>query len=328
MSALTSTHAVGNHALSNGVEIPMVGFGCAFGNWNENDKSSFFGFQPDLGYFAIPAALRAGYTHFDGALVYGSHRILGTSLGAEMMKGRSRTEFFVTTKVFHPPGSIALNKIGNSFDFNDPKVTANIKERVLYDFERCLDELSFGYVDLLLMHWPGEWNTTDEAVGRERRRQCWEAFEEIYSSGKARAIGVSNFQVRHLDTLLQDCGVAPMVNQIEISPYIQQKELVRYCQQHGIHPVAWAPFGSGQTGVLQDPVIASLASKYGKNVGQIILRWMIQQDISVLPKSSSESRMRSNLEVFDFFLTEEEVEALRGLDRNVTSVGASPATIA
>lgn len=307
----------------------MVGFGCAFGNWNETDKSSFFGFQPDLGYFAIPAALRAGYTHFDGAFVYGTHRILGSSLGAEMVKGeQTRADFFVTTKVFHPPGSVALNKIEKSFDFTDPKVTANIKERVLFDFERSLDELSFGYVDLLLMHWPGEWNTTDEAVGRERRKQCWEAMEEIYASGKARAIGVSNFQVKHLTTLLLDATVKPMVNQIEISPYIQQQDLVAYCQQYNIHPVAWAPFGSGQTGVLQDPLIVALAGKYKKNVGQIILRWMIQQDISVLPKSSSESRMRSNLDVFDFSLSDEEILTLKSLDRNATSVGVSPDCIA
>lgn len=150
----SSPSDVGSHALSNGVEVPMVGFGCAFGNWSEEDKSSFFGFQPDLGYFAIPAALRAGYTHFDGAFVYGTHKILSSSLGAEMMTGnKTRKDFFVTTKVFHPPGSIALNKIGKSFDLTDPKVAANIKERVLFDFERSLDELSFGYVDLLLMHW-------------------------------------------------------------------------------------------------------------------------------------------------------------------------------
>jgi diketogulonate reductase-like aldo/keto reductase len=328
MSGFSST-PVGNHTLSNGVEIPMVGFGCAFGNWNEEDKSSFFGFQPDLGYFAIPAALRAGYTHFDAAFVYGTHRILGSSLGAEMTKGtKSRKDFFVTTKVFHPPGGIALNKIGKTFDFSDPKVTDNIKERVLYDFERSLDELSFGYVDLLLMHWPGEFNTTDEAVGRERRKQCWEAMEEIYASGRARAIGVSNFQISHLNTLMQDANVKPMVNQIEISPFIQQQELVQYCQKNDIHPVAWAPFGSGQTGVLQDPVIAALASKYKKNVGQVILRWLIQQNISVLPKSSSESRMRSNLDVFDFSLSEEEVNSLNSLDRNATSVGASSHDIA
>lgn len=324
MSEFSTSTTVTNHTLSNGVEFPMIGFGCAFGNWSDDDKSKFFGFQPDLGYFAIPAALRAGYTHFDGAFIYGTHRILGSSLGAEMTKGRPRKDFFVTTKVFHPPGDIALNKIGKSFDFT----TSNIKERVLHDFERSLDELSFGYVDLLLMHWPGEWNTTDEAVGRERRKQCWEAFEEIYASGRARAIGVSNFQVKHLTTLLEDGNVKPMVNQIEISPYIQQKELVKYCQDNGIHPVAWAPFGSGQTGVLQDPQIVALADKYKKNVGQVILRWLIQQDISVLPKSSSESRMRSNLDVFDFSLTDEEIDSLKGLDRGVTSVGASPDSIA
>jgi diketogulonate reductase-like aldo/keto reductase len=139
---------------------------------------------------------------------------------------------------------------------------------------------------------------------------------------------VSNFEVRHLDTLLQDATVKPMVNQIELSPYMQQQELVQYCQKNDIHPVAWAPFGSGQTGVLQDPKIVALAEKYNKNVGQVILRWLLQQNISVLPKSSSESRMRSNLEVTDFSLTSEEIESLKSLDRSASSVGASPSSIA
>lgn len=323
------TFPIESHKLTNGVDIPMVGFGCAFGNWNEENKSSFFGFQPDLGYFAIPAAIRAGYNHFDGAFIYGTHRILGSALGAELMTGKkSRNDFFITTKVFHPPVGIALNKIEKSFDFSDSKVMENIKERVLYDFERSLDELSFGYVDLLLMHWPGQFSSTNEAENRERRKQCWEAFEEIYASGRTRAIGVSNFQIKHLTTLMEDTKVMPMVNQIEISPYIQQKELVNFCQQNEIHPVAWAPFGSGQTGVLQDPVIVALAEKHRKNVGQIILRWLIQQQISVLPKSSSEARMCSNLDVFDFSLSPDEIQSLKELDRNVTSVGASSVNIA
>lgn len=319
MSEFNSGETV-THRLNNGVEMPSVGFGCAFGNWQKSDDGSFFGFQPDLGYYAIPAALRAGYTHFDGALIYGTHRILSNALGAEMTRGRPRSDFFVTTKVFHPPGDIALNRIGNSFDFTDPTVSSNIKERVLYDFERSLGELSFGYVDLLLMHWPGEFDTTDEALGRERRKQCWEAFEEIYARGQARAIGVSNFQVKHLATLLEDATVPPMVNQIEINPYIRQTEASQYCKNHGIHLVAWAPFGSGATGVLKDPIIMELAEKYRKNSGQIILRWLVQQDISVLPKSSNETRMKSNLEIYDFSLTSDEIETINALDRNISSV--------
>lgn len=308
------------HTLRNGVEMPAIGFGCAFGNWNREDSRSFFGFQPDLAHFTLPVALRAGYSHFDGALIYGTHRILGNALGVEMSRGRRREDFFVTTKVFHPPGEIALNRIGKSFDFSDPKVVGNIKERVLYDFERSLDELSLGYVDLLLMHWPGEFNTTDEATGRERRRLCWEAFEEIYASGRCRAIGVSNFLEKHLRTLLMDAKVPPMVNQIEINPYIQQKGVIEFCRNHQIHLVAWAPFGSGQTGVLEDAVLQDLAKKYNKNVGQIILRWLVQQDISALPKSSNESRMRSNLDIFDFDLTEDEISAVNNLDKNLSSV--------
>mmetsp|Transcript_26765 Transcript_26765/g.39721 ORF Transcript_26765/g.39721 Transcript_26765/m.39721 type:complete len:322 (+) Transcript_26765:129-1094(+) len=309
-----------NCELSNGVVMPTVGFGAAFGNWV--DKSQFMGFRPELGYAAIPAALRAGYRHFDCALIYGSHRVVGSAIGQKMAADSTdRSEFFITTKVFHPPTDMALNHINRTLDMTDS--TIDIKTRVWTDFERCLDELSFGYVDLLLMHWPGAFNTTDEAAGRQRRKECWEAFEEIYASGKARAIGVSNFQVKHLRTLLEDAKVAPMVNQIEINPYITQPETVDFCRKHNIQLVAWAPFGSGGTGVLEEPLIASIAAKYNKNAGQIILRWLIQQNIAVLPKSSNESRMRSNLGIYDFCLEDDEIKRINALDRNLSSVSTS-----
>lgn len=298
----------------NGVEMPVLGFGCAFGNWN--DKSKFFGFQPELAWNAVPTALKVGYKHFDAAYVYGTHKIVGLCLGDEFKNGAKREDFFITTKVFHMPAPIALNAINKTMDMTNPKI--DVKARTLYDFEKSLDELNLGYVDLLLMHWPG--NSTDETLNRYLRKAVWEVFEEIYKSGKARAIGVSNFMVKHLETFLQDITVIPMVNQIEVSPYYGQHDVVKFCQSSGIVVTAWAPFGSGATGVLQDDVIATIAKKHNKNSGQVILRWLVQRGMAALPKSSSETRMAGNLDIFDFSLSEEELSAISALDKGKTSV--------
>lgn len=321
MASFMSTSA----KLRNGVEMPRIGFGTAFGNWTDKTEGKFLGLQPDLGYRAIPAALRAGYSHFDTAFLYGTHRILSNSLGAAMADGKSRNDFFVCTKVMHPAAPNLLNHCPKTFDFSDPNL--DIKKRVHTDFEKSLDELSFGYVDLLLLHWPGDFESDDETVGMQRRKDAWEAMEEIYATGKARAIGVSNFLVRHLVPMMAEAKVMPMVNQIEISPYFRQVEVVEFCLANDIHPVAWSPFGSGSSGVLSDPVIAGLAEKYHKNVGQVILRWMLQQNISALPKSSSEARMRSNLDVFDFSMTVEEIDSINALNKDTTS-SVSAASIA
>lgn len=308
--------------LANGVTIPALGFGCAFGNWTDKSQG-FFGFQPDLAWAAIPAAFRAGFRHFDCAYVYGTHKILGTSLGMEFARGSIRREdVFVTSKVFHPHADIALTRLNKCFDFSLD--VSQVKERILLDVEKSLDELNLGYLDLLLMHWPGDHGTKDEAKGRAMRKQVWEAFQELYKSGRARAIGVSNFLVRHLEGLKADgAEVLPMVNQIEVNPYITQQETVAYCQAHNIHVTAWAPFGSGDSSLLSDPLLVSLATKYGKNVGQIILRWMYQRGITSLPKSSNENRMRSNLQIFDFTLEEQDFEAISALNKNKTSVDTS-----
>jgi len=284
---------------------------------------SFFGFQPDLGRAAIPAAFRAGFRHFDCALIYGSHGVLGNSLGAEFAKGTTKREdIFVTSKVFHPAAEIALNRLDKCFDFSLD--VSKVKERILYDVEKCLDELSLGYLDLLLMHWPGMHNTTDVARGRALRKECWAAFEEVYKSGKARTIGLSNFLPRHIEMLKEDgVKIMPMVNQIEVSPYMTQPDAVAYCQAHGIHVCAWGPMGSGDSALLSDPLLVSLASKYNKNVGQIILRWLFQNGMSALPKSSNEKRMRSNLEIFDFTIAAEDMASISALNKNKSSVVTS-----
>lgn len=309
--------------LANGVRMPKIGFGCAFGNWTDKG-AAFYGFQPELGWRLVPAALGAGYRMLDCALVYGSHQVVGISVGQALASGAlaDRSSVFIQSKVFHPPGAIILNRLENSVDMAaylaDPSL--DVKARILHDVERCLAELNVGYLDSLLLHWPGLHDTTDEAAGRRLRRQAWAALEEAHAAGRVRAIGVSNFLVRHLEALLEDCAVPPMLNQLEVNPYMAQAETVRYCQSKGIVVQAWGPFGSGATGVLQDPVLAGIAARLGKNVGQVILLWLLQQGMAALPKSASPARMAGNLDVFDFALSDEDMQAISALDRGITSV--------
>lgn len=308
--------------LPNGVEMPALGFGCAFGNWTNADE--FLGFTPEEAWPAIAKAIRAGFKHFDTALVYGTQRALGTQLGMAYADGTlRRSDVFITTKVFHPPAGIALNTLGNTLDMTDTAI--DVPARVRHDVERCLDELGHGRVDLLLMHWPGA--GSDAALNRSLRRQCWRVFEELYERKLTRAIGVSNFTARHLQQLLEDgCAVRPHVNQVEVSPYYANAETVDFCKEHGIVVEAWAPFGSGATGVLQDTLLNDLAAKHGRNVGQVVLRWLSQRGIVSLPKSSSLERMRSNLDIFDFELTADEVGQISALDKGRSSVPSNEAS--
>lgn len=310
--------------LSNGVLMPKIGFGCAFGNLSDASKPILF--TPEEGWYLIPTALQSGYRLLDGALMYGTHNVLGISLGKEIAEGRlKRSDVFVTTKLFHPPADVGFTRLGNAIDIAQYMAdeSLDIKERILGDFERCLHELNLGYVDLLLAHWPGAHGTTDSVSGDRVRFQMWQAFEEIYAMKRARAIGVSNFLVRHLQPMLSSCVVKPMVNQIELNPYITQNELVKFCREEGIAVQAWSPMGNGATGVVSDPVIIDIAAKYQKDPGQIILRWLVQQNFAALPKTSSKDRMRSNLQVFDFKLDGEDMMRISSLNKDQTWIATS-----
>jgi len=314
--------------LSNGVEIPAVGFGCAFGNWTNalTGSTAFQGFCPEEAWAPMTKAVQAGYTHFDGALVYGTNRVLGTVLGMKYAEGTlKRSDMFITSKIFHMPAPLALNTQGHSMDMTNPAV--NVPERTVYDYEKILADLGHGYCDLLLMHWPGMGD--DAVLNRSLRKQCWTAMEELYKAGRVRAIGVSNFRKHHLEQLIADTTIVPMVNQIEVSPYITNSETVAFCKEKGIVVEAWAPFGSGATGVLKEPLLAELAAKYSKGPGQVILRWLVQQGIVALPKSSSIERMKENLDIFNFEISDEDMAKITGLNRNASSVPmANPADIA
>jgi len=210
-------------------------------------------------------------------------------------------------------------------DMTNPKVS--VSDRTVHGYEKVLADLGHGYCDLLLMHWPG---VGDDAVrNRDLRKECWTAMEELYKAGRVRAIGVSNFRKPHLEQLIADATIAPMVNQIEVSPYITNVDTVAFCKENGIVVEAWAPFGSGATGVLKDPLFSELGAKHSKGAGQIILKWLVQQGIVALPKSTSLERMKDNLDIFDFEISEEDMARITALNRNASSVPhANPGDIA
>ena len=302
--------------LSNGLKMPSIAFGCAFGNWTNKDQ--FMGFQPDLAWKTIPLAIKSGYLHYDSALVYGTHQILGHSLGQSFANNSLKREnVFIKTKIFHPSTPLALNSLGNSWDMSNKDI--NVEERVIHDVERSLFELNLGYLDMVVLHWPGDWNTSDRQHGKFMRKEVWKALEVLYKKGKVRSIGVSNFLERHFD-FLESATVKPMLNQIEINPYIQQKNTTQFCLKHNIVIEAWSPFGSGSTGLFNDPVLQKIAVKYNKNIGQIILRWLLQKGYAAIPKSSHEGRMQANLDIFNFNLDEQDTVLIDRLDKNLTSV--------
>mmetsp|Transcript_22404 Transcript_22404/g.43552 ORF Transcript_22404/g.43552 Transcript_22404/m.43552 type:complete len:310 (-) Transcript_22404:472-1401(-) len=287
---------VGAIKLSNGVEVPALGFGTAFGNWT--DPKKFSGFLPEQAYSAIPMADAAGYQHFDCARAYGTERHLGMYIAREMMAGRrKREDFFITTKLAHPDAPPHVN-ISHRNTFNMATPGLDLRNKILDDFDDSLSRLGVGQVDLLLMHWPGDFGSKDKKTNRSARIAIWKTFEELYKKQAVRAIGVCNFTEDHLKELKEDGATTmPMVNQLEINPYCQQKEILAYMKENSIVAEAYAPFASGAGGLLKDQVIVKIGEKYGKNVGQVILRWLVQKGCIGLPKSSNFKRAKGNLEV-------------------------------
>lgn len=302
--------------LSNGVEMPMVGFGTAF--FNDGLR------RPELAYRAVRLALDAGYRHFDTAHMYGCEPHIGMVLAQEFASGRLRREdIFITTKSGHPPVRDFPN--ARTQWLYDPNLSAY--DGVMGEFLTSLSDLGVGYADLLLLHWPGMFYFPDRFakgfhftapsrdLARDKRAQMWRAAEELYSRGLVRAIGVSNFLPHHLDPLLSGCSVAPMMNQCEVHPYLQQLQLVKYCQERGIHMTAYCPLGGGALNVLDDVVVKALAEKKGVLPAQLVLAWLVQRNIAVIPKSSSPERMRKNLDIAQINLAQEEMELMGKLDR-------------
>ena len=254
--------------LSNGVEIPAVGYGTYL--TSEKDDGT------------VAAALAAGYRHFDTASFYGTEQALGDALKAA---GVPREELFLTSKLWK-------DEMGY--------------ENALAAFERSLQKLGSDYLDLYLIHWPRTDDLTAE--WRQLDRDTWRALEELYRAGRVRAIGVSNFLPHHLRNLMETAEIAPMVNQIEFHPGYPQTWNVEFCKAHGILPEAWSPLG--RTRVLQDERLAGIAAKYSKTVAQLCVRFALQCGVVPLPKSSSPARMQANLDVFDFVISDEDMDRI------------------
>ncbi|MBI2009332.1 aldo/keto reductase [Candidatus Saccharibacteria bacterium] len=228
---------------------------------------------------AVRSALDADYRHFDTAQAYHNEQHLGAALKES---GIDRGEVFITTK-------IRTTNLGS--------------DDIIPSFEKSLDKLQTDYVDLLLIHFPVT----------ETRKAAWQKLEEIHKSGRAKAIGVSNYMVSHLEELLKECTVKPAVNQVELHVFLQMTELVDYCKKKGIIVEAYSPLAHGHG--MDDPVLQKIAKKHGKTTAQIMLRWCLEIGTVPLPKSTHKDRIKENIDIFDFKLDIGDMAELKKLDR-------------
>jgi len=238
---------------------------------------------------AVSDALEAGYRHIDTAEMYGNEAEVGAAIRSS---GLSRSDVFVTTKLS-----------------NEAHRPADARRA----FDGSLRALDFDYVDLFLIHWPLPTRYDGDYVS------TWETLTEFYRDGRARSIGVSNFQPHHLRRLHQEAEVPPAVDQFEEHPYLTQDELRRFCAEHQIAVEAWSPLATGM--LLGDPTIGDIARRYGKTPAQVVLRWHIERGDIVFPKSVTPARIRENIDIFDFELSGEDVEAISALNRNQRTGG-------
>jgi diketogulonate reductase-like aldo/keto reductase len=253
--------------LSDGVEVPQVGFGVWQIPFDETQR-------------AVEEALAAGYRHIDTAAVYGNERGVAAGVAAS---GVPREEIFITTKLW------------NSEQGFDSTLAA---------FERSLEGLDSDHVDLYLIHWP--------VPAKDLYLDTWRAFERIHAEGGARTIGVSNFRVADLERLSAEAETMPTINQIELHPLLQQEELRAWHAERGIATEAWSPLAQGE--ILENGTLATIAAHRERTVAQVILRWHVQLGNVVIPKSVTPERIRANLDLFDFELTEDDMAAITRLD--------------
>ena len=264
---------------NNSVEMPILGLGI----YKMTDRKELEN--------AVKWAIDAGYRKFDTAQFYDNEEELGNAI---RKTGIKREEIFITTKIWN-------TKQG----YNSTRKS----------FEESLKKLNMDYVDLLLIHWPGQ--------NKERYLDTYRALENICQSKKAVSIGLSNFEIKHLNDIFAHCNIAPVLNQIERHPNLIRKELIEFCQKHNMVVEAWSPLARGK--LLNNETIKKIAEKYNKTPSQIILRWNIESNISVIPKSKTKERIEENINIFDFKLDREDIENINNLE-NGDRIGSDPLT--
>lgn len=228
---------------------------------------------------SVKDALRIGYRHIDTASIYKNERGVGTGIKESPV---AREDIFVVTKVWNANQGY---------------------ESTLKSFEDSLERLQLDYLDLFLIHWPV----------KGKYKETWKALEYLYAEEKVRAIGVSNFLQHHLEDLMTDCKIVPMLNQMEFHPYVVQQDLIDFCNKNTIQYEAWSPFMQGK--VFGLGICKELAAKYNRSVAQVILRWNLQKGVVTIPKSVKKDRIASNADIFDFELSAEDMAYLDSLDR-------------
>lgn len=239
---------------------------------------------------SVQASIKNGYRHIDTASFYDNEAAVGKAIKAS---GIDRKYLFITTKIWN-----------------------NVRgyDETIAQFNDSLQKLGLDYLDLYLIHWP--------ASGFEEN---WRAMEDLYKAGKVRAIGVSNFKAHHIEQLMKTATIAPMVDQVETHPYFQQTDLHEYLQEKNIAHEAWSPLGGGINDVIDNPTLKAIGAKYDKTPAQVVLRWHIQRGEIIIPKSTHESRIKENIDLFDyhFDLTPDEMAQIAQLDED-KRVGADP----
>jgi methylglyoxal/glyoxal reductase len=240
---------------------------------------------------AVKFAIKHGYRSIDTAAIYGNEEGVGQAIREGLQEtGVTRDELFVTSKVWNAD-------LGY--------------ESTIAAYETSLKKLGLDYLDLYLIHWPVE----------GKFKEAWRALETLYKEGKVKAIGVSNFQVHHLEELLKDAQVKPIINQVEYHPRLTQKEVKAFCLKHGIQMEAWSPLMQGQ--LLDDPLLQKMANKYNKSIAQVILRWDLQNGVVTIPKSTKEHRIVENADIFNFEISPEDIEQIDKMNQN-HRVGPDP----
>ncbi len=261
------------YVLSNGVKIPVIGFG----TWQIKDG--------DDAYNSTLSALKAGYRHIDTARAYGNEGSVGKAIKDSGIK---REEIFITTKL-----------------------PAEIKgyEQAKKYFNESIEKLGVDYLDLYLIHAPKPWDVyTDGMEYMPANIETWKAFEELYLEKKIRAIGVSNFYPNHLEALLKEAKIVPMVNQIQINPNYIPRDAIKMCKEYGILLEAYSPFATGR--IFNDERLLNIAKKYGVSLAKLCMKWSLQNGFLPLPKSTHEERILANLDVFDFEISDEDMKLI------------------